>query len=145
MNLIKYNTIYLDGIDKTGKDLIANYIVHLSNGKYIVNSRGIISLIAYSKLYNRNYNYELSNEVNNINVYLKVDYDDWYIRCKINNEPFIDYDKNISIFNETFKELKNNKNMKLLQFNTSDNTPYKIAKKIVNYINKLNKEIQNDR
>ena len=45
--------IQIDGIDKTGKDLILQYVTRLSNHKYVIQSRGLISQIAYSKIYNR--------------------------------------------------------------------------------------------
>ena len=52
---MKMYNIYLDGIDKCGKGSILPYIGPLSNYKYICNVRGVISQIAYSKLYNRPY------------------------------------------------------------------------------------------
>lgn len=46
--------IIIDGIDRTGKDSIRRLLVKYSDGKYLVFVRGIISQIAYSRIYKRN-------------------------------------------------------------------------------------------
>ena len=135
---MKYQTIYLEGIDKSGKDLIAKYVNKLSNYKYIVNSRGILSQIAYSILYNRGEQYDIEYEKNNLYVYLQVDKEDWEIRCKLSNEPEIDYKKNIESFDIAINLTKDKLN--ILYYDTSLLTPYEIAKKIIYKIEQLNKE-----
>lgn len=138
---MKYDTIVLEGIDKTGKDTILRYICELSNYKYLVQSRGILSQIAYSKLYNRDYKYEIKNKYNNVLfVYLTVDREDWNIRCNMTNEPVISYDDNVDAFHYTIIECC--KYINIINFNTSKKTPYQIAKQIVEYMNELNEVIK---
>lgn len=133
---MKYQTICLEGIDKCGKDLIAQYIIKLCEGKYIVNCRGIISQIAYNNLYNRCYKYDISQERNVLYIRLDVDKKDWELRCKLDNEPKIDYYENVRVFENAYNECSE---LTMLRFNTSFNTPYSIALNILDAIEKLNK------
>lgn len=135
---MKMYNIYLDGIDKCGKDSILPYIGPLSNYKYICNVRGVISQIAYSKLYNRPYEYDLDQQIYALNVYLTVDYEDWKIRCKSTNEPEINYIENVKVFDESFDYLKK-LHFPVLKCNTSKCSPYEIAKIIINEIERYNK------
>lgn len=137
MKLLKYDTINVDGIDKSGKDTLVQYLTLLSDFKYMVHSRGIISQIAYNKLYDRHFTYDSKKQKNVINVYLTVDKDDWNIRCKLTNEPYIDYDKNTEYFNTT-KTLLND-DFIIYEYNTSTMTPYQIALDVLNKVDKLNK------
>ena len=132
-NKEKYNYICFDGIDKCGKDTIAKYFDYINRGRFIVKSRGIMSLWAYNKLYARNRQYNI-DESTTLNVYLTVNYEDWKIRCKMNNEPIIDYDSNVKVFDDIYDELLN-KNVTILKFDTSTMTQYEIAKAILGYIN----------
>ena len=135
---MKYYNIFIDGIDKSGKDLITYYVIYLSNFKYIVNGRGILSQLAYAKLYNRNDTYDLTQQKDIVNVYLEVDKEDWLLRCKNTNEPVLDYEKNVETFQYAISILTNVTN--IIRFNTSQETPYMIAKQIVNYVDNLNKK-----
>ena len=60
---LSYYYIEIDGIDKTGKDTLWHYIDYMSGRKYVINSRGIISQVAYSCLYDRKYTYMPTSEV----------------------------------------------------------------------------------
>lgn len=141
MENIRYHTIYLDGIDKTGKDTIAQYVIKLCNYKYIVNCRGIITQIAYNNLYNRDCCYSLDGQQNILNVLLTVDEDDWNIRCKLTNEPKIDYSTHNKIFQDVYDTL-NLQNLPTLSLNTSKMSPYQIALHIVNFMDALNRGIK---
>lgn len=134
---LKYYNIFIDGIDKAGKDLIAQYVIKLSNYKYIVNGRGIISQLAYGELHNRNYKYCIEQQKNIINVFLDVNEEDWMIRCEINKEPMIDYINHRSKFLDAYYKFKEYK-YPVIYFNTSDMTPYQIAEEIIKYADKLN-------
>lgn len=136
--LTKY-VIVLDGIDKTGKDLIAQYVFEISKKRYICISRGIISMIAYNNLFNRPYEYDLEAEKNapTINVLLTVNKQDWDIRCKTTNEPEIDFFENIRVFDEAYVQVKN-AGCQVMTFNTTNYTPWEIANSIVAYVNTLN-------
>ena len=136
MSCTKYNTIYLDGIDKSGKDLIAEYIVLLSKYRYIVNCRGIMSVLAYSEIFDRDYQYDISDQSTIVNVLLEVNKDDWLIRCKLSNETLIDFEKHTAAFRNAYYAIENVSNCMIV--NTSLSSPYLIAKEIVNYANRLN-------
>lgn len=131
-----FYTIYLDGIDKTGKDTLLPYIGPICNYKYICNVRGIMTQIAYSKLYNRPYTYDLKQQKNCLNVLLTVSEEDWKVRCKINNEPDISYEENQLAFEEAYEMLLKN-NCPVIKINTSTHSPFQVAMIIVSEMNKF--------
>lgn len=135
MAKIKYYSIVLDGIDKCGKDTILNYVFNLSNKKYLCNARGLMSLIAYSKLYNRNFEYDFEKERNGPSVHflLQVDKEDWLVRCKMANEIEIDYESHSQAFEDACNEMLEN-GIFVRRINTSHLSPYEVAKKIVEYM-----------
>ena len=134
---MQYYQIFLDGIDKTGKDLIRSYIFYLAKGRYICVARGIASMRVYSRLYNRPYEYDDADQQHVVNVLLNVKKEDWEIRCKTASEPITDYDTEKRLFEEEFNKLEE-KGCKVLRFDTSRFTPYVIAKLIVEYMERLN-------
>lgn len=134
---LKYYEVCVEGIDRTGKDTISSYITYLSNFKYLVKARGIASMIAYSNLYNRNYEYDF-NDKNKVFVCLFCDYEDWKIRCKLTNEKEIDYFANTKEYFKVMNSLE--KNNLVLYYNTSEITPYCIAKKVISILDTLNGE-----
>lgn len=136
---MKYYTICLDGIDKSGKDTVALYLDNINKGKYLINVRGIMTMNAYSKKFNRNINYDLYQQKNIINVLLIVDEDDWNIRCKLSNEPKINYKNDMELFLNEYKALKK-LNYPCLLFNTSEKTLKQITNEIIKYADKLNGE-----
>ena len=133
---MKYYTVFLDGIDKTGKDTIRQYVWRL-NKSLNVFCRGYISLEVYNRLYKRNVAYELPYE-NALYVLLTVNHNDWTIRCEMTDEPVIDFLQHSTEFQVVFEQLKMN-GYKTMSFNTSEMTPYQIAEQIVAYIDELNK------
>lgn len=134
---MRYFQIALDGIDKTGKDLIRSYIFYLGKGRYICNARGIVSMRVYSKIYNRPYLYSDITQKNVLNVLLTVDKEDWEIRCKAANEPLTNYDEETRLFIEEFDKLES-KGYNVLRINTSIFTPYQVAKYIIDHMEKMN-------
>ena len=127
--------IEIEGIDKTGKDLIKAYITQLSNYKYIVQSRGLLSNMVYAEKYSRDYDYTLMYRP--IVVYLDVDEEDRHVRCLISNEPTINAESDKRLFNKYKKKLIE-KGIAVLEFNTTEQTPYSIAKQVLDYIEKGN-------
>lgn len=127
--------IEIEGIDKTGKDLIKAYITQLSNYKYIVQSRGLLSNMVYAEKYSRDYDYTLMYRP--IVVYLDVDEEDRHVRCLISNEPPINAESDKRLFNKYKKKLIE-KGIAVLEFNTTEQTPYFIAKQVLDYIEKGN-------
>src|SRR5574344_1773270 len=116
---MKVYQIFIDGIDKTGKDLVKSYVYYLGKARYICIARGIISMRVYAKLYNRSYKYDAACKKNVLNVLLTVDKEDWEIRCKNTNEPLTDYDKETALFEEEAQALKKKEGCDVISFNTS--------------------------
>ena len=85
----KVFNVEFDGMDKCGKDSIAKQIFAVDPNKYIINVRGIMSQIAYSHLWDREYVYNISKGYleNTLFVYLTVNEDDWNVRCKLSRGP----------------------------------------------------------
>ena len=133
MKIVNY-LIDIEGIDKTGKDLLTYYINQLSNYKYVVHPRGILSNMVYAEKYNRDYDYMLSHRP--IVVYLDSDEDDREIRCKLTNEPYIDANADRKLFEKYIKILESD-GIIVLRFNTTYETPYTIAKRILNFIENM--------
>lgn len=140
MEQLKYNTVVLDGIDKTGKDLISHYVFELSEKRYLCYARGLMSMIAYNDLFNRPYLYECEKQTGVLNVLLTVKYDDWKIRCKVTNEPSLDFEAHTKAFEKARLELVAAGQFVPI-FDTSEYSPYQIAKKIVEIMTKLNREV----
>lgn len=142
--MIKYDSICLEGIDKTCKDLIMAITMKLTNFKYSYISRGLISMLVYQDIYNRQ-TYEYSEKAleHIMFVYLTADKDDWLCRCAISTEKTVDYEKNVKVFNDTIAQLRQKHGAKFqcIEFNTSKMSVYDIAKQIVKNIEKLNKEV----
>lgn len=128
---VKGHLIEIEGIDKTGKNLLQEYIVKLSNYKYIVHPRGILSALMYSNKYQRNYDYEFNYKP--IIVYLDVDEPDRQIRCEINNEPAISALMDRLLFEQSLEQLQQ-EGYTILKYNTSVMTPYAIAKDVISKI-----------
>ena len=126
---IKVYKIFVDGIDKCGKDTIVAYVDQISGHKYAVKSRGVLSQIAYAHLYNRDFEYDLRSEKYALHVLVDVEYDDWLIRCKLTKEPKIDYDANVKAFDYAVDLAKDK--IKIIHVNSTENTPYEIAKYII--------------
>ena len=136
---MKYFSICIDGIDKTGKDTLLGFIDLLSNHKYVINVRGMLSQLAFAELYNRDYKYDISTQQYILNVLLTANKEDWEVRCKLTKEPKISYEANSIAFESAYKLLKNN-NLPVIRFDTSTMTPYMIAKEIIKYLDKLEEE-----
>lgn len=123
-----------------GKNTLCSYISILSNYKYILNTRGLLSQLVYNDMYNRNVNY---NEVikeykNTLIIYLRADPEDLQIRGKLTNEPNIDYKKHLEMFDKHAKEIRDNTSILLLDYNTSYMTPFQMAKIIVEFLEGVN-------
>lgn len=133
---MKYWEIEIDGTDRTGKDTLLQYLCHLSDYKYSINSRGILSQLVYTNKYNRDYTFDLSNfNKNKIIIWLYGDEEDLKIRCKLTNEPNYDIINDTALFNDIVNSLSND--YIIFKYNTSEMTPYQIAKNIIKQINIL--------
>lgn len=134
--------IFIDGIDKTGKDLISDYVTRLSNFKYEVKVRGVLSHLIYNEIYDRQIDYGTQEELfadykNSLYVHLTCNKEDWIVRCKTTNEPLIHYETNRDMFAKYWSDYKKSGNLSL-EFNTSEKTPYKIALEIIEFLDNYN-------
>lgn len=127
--------IEIEGIDKTGKDLVKAYITLLSDYKYIVQSRGLLSNMVYAEKYGRDYDYSLVYRP--IVVYLDVDEEDRRVRCTLTNEPNINADADKRLFNKYKTKLRES-GITIYEFNTTRQTPYQIATQVLELIEKGN-------
>lgn len=120
--------IDIDGVDRVGKDTLIKYIDLLSNHKYILNGRGLLSQLSYNDIYNRGVDYSnvIKDYKNTLVIYLYADIKDLQIRSKITNEPPRDYERDLKYFKDNVKILKYN-GIDILEYNTSISTPYTIA------------------
>lgn len=140
MDKLKKYVIVLDGIDKTGKDTILRYIFELSNKKYICIARGLQSMIAYNNIFNRPFEYDFEKERNGpaVNIYLTVNEEDWKIRCKLTGEPKIDFYEHSTAFSKAARLMNKNK-IPIYSFNTSLDSPFVIAQRIISIVDSINK------
>lgn len=147
MKNVKVFNIEFDGIDKCGKDTVKSQIWYFAPGMYLPRARGLISQLAYAKLYKRDVNYDIERGyvMNTLFVLLEVDKQDWEIRCKLTNEPSMDftYEEMTQAFKLALYELKERFNVpedRILVFNTSEYTSYTIASIITTRLEYLNNQ-----
>lgn len=126
---MKLLLVEVEGVDKCGKDVVKDYIIHLSNYKYMVHSRGVLSNMAYADRYNRNYDYELAYRP--IIIYLTCEEEDRQVRCKMTREKHIDVEADKMYFDK-YANILENQGVTIWRYNTSEMTPYLIAKDVIN-------------
>lgn len=136
--IINNIAIEIDGPDKAGKDILHKYIEQLSNYKYTLNSRGILTQLVYNDKFSRNNSYKLYYKP--LIIFLTLSEIDHQIRCTLNNEPKINIKKDIEIYTKYAEYLEKNNIAKILKYDTSINTPFMIAKNIIEYLNSLKEE-----
>lgn len=145
MKNIKVFNVEIEGIDKCGKDTICDYLIQIDPSEYMFKARGILSQIAYAKLYNRDIQFDVDEKylANTMIVLLDVYEEDWKVRCKLTNEPDMNFsfaECRQEFFNaflklkEKYAQYKNH----FMIINSSDNTPYTIAKIIKKKLRNLN-------
>ena len=125
----RYWNLELDGPDKTGKSTICKYITMLSNYRFATHDRGYMTQVAYSKKFNRNYDFTLPSK-DTVFILLTVDKIEHDIRCKITNEPKINFEEDMQLFAEVYQKLVS-LGYKCLCYNTSKMTAVEIAKNII--------------
>ena len=123
--------------------------------KYIPKARGILSQLAYSKLFNRDAQYDISDGYlqNTLIVYLTVDEDDWNVRCDLSHEhelnkrrsdveAQIKYKSSSEAFDYAYDALykANPYKENMMKLNTSELTPYKIILEVKKRLEELNKQ-----
>lgn len=130
----KYWNIEIDGVDRVGKNTLAPYLTFLSNYRFAIKPRGLLTQLVYSKKFNRSHEYDYTSyKEHTIIVLLYADEEDLKERFWNTNEKNIDIKHDMQMFNDTANELIIN-NFKVLKYNTSHITHYDIAKDILSNI-----------
>ena len=138
MDKMRYYTVILEGIDKTGKDTIRQYVWQM-NKSLNVFCRGYISLEVYNQKFNRGKSYSAPYK-DALYVLLTAEKDDWQIRCNISNEPVIDYENDSKLFRDVYNSLDNT--YAKMEVNTTCCTAFQIACQIIHKIDELNNNIK---
>lgn len=127
--------IFVEGIDKTGKDTLVRYINELTNYKYCVMTRGPLSAAVYAEKFEREFDDSCLNVLkDSLIIYLTADTQDLDIRFKLTNEPEINKDEDKKLFDRVITFYTSKLCLKTIRVNTSVYTPYEIALKIKKYI-----------
>lgn len=127
--------IELEGQDQIEKSLIKKHINKLSKHAYIVNARGILSLLVDNDKINRNREYMLYYKP--LIILLDSDKGEYQLKSQLNYKNLLDYVKDQDALKDYAQHLEKH-GVKVLRFNTTELTPYKIAQKIVDYMATLN-------
>ena len=137
--------VEFDGIDKCGKDSVKSYLFYLEPGKYLSRARGLMSQLAYARLYNRDIEFDATDYTKNtLFVLLLVDKQDWEIRCKLTNEPDtgFSFEQMQSAFSNSMNRLHCDFDVpieRVMIFNTSHATAFEISKKVCERLEYLNR------
>ena len=148
--------VELEGIDKCGKDTIRNTMLNVFPNVCSIKARGILSQLAYERLYNRPWTYPVSEGYikNTFIVKLDINEDDWINRLTLSNEiennakrsdvDFIaDYKRHMQAFEDAWNYFRNldvakNYQDHFLCCNTSVFSAVEIANLIRLHLIKLN-------
>ena len=125
--------IEIEGMDRTGKDTLSKYIGLMANYAYTINVRGILTQIVYNDKFNRNNTYALPYKP--FIVFLDVNNVDHAVRCSMSKEPKINIDKDREVYYKYIDKLKSI-GINVLIYNTSEMTPYQIAKDVIEHLSK---------
>lgn len=88
----------------------------------------------FSKMHSRGFIYDISSFKNVLFVLLHVDYEDWIARCAMSNEPSISWEQHNAAYADAAREFTEH-GCTVIEYNTSEMTPYKVAKDIINFFN----------
>lgn len=127
--------IEVEGVDRSGKDTLVGYLDYMSNRQIPISSRGILSTLVYNDIYSRFMSSErekqlLEGNKETLVVLLYANKKDIEIRCKISKEQPYNIEEHITKFFEYGRMLENN-GIKVVYYNTSENTPFSIANEII--------------
>lgn len=133
--------IILEGIDRCGKGSLHRYLERLGNFKYIIDDRGILTQLVYNEKFNRGIKYNLDEYKNDLIIYLYAEPEDLEVRFKMTNEPSLYKDlsiieginKDLDLYGK-YLNLLDDEGYTMYSFNTTNMTPYMIAKNIINIL-----------
>ena len=137
------NRVEIEGLDRTGKDTLAGYIDYMSNRTMVVKTRGVLSNLVFGTVFDRHIPEKrieqmIEGNMDTLIVFLTANLDDWKIRMKMSKHPEIndnDHTEAFTYWKNTLRE----KGIKILEYNTTDETPYRIAEKVMAIIEEENK------
>lgn len=133
--------IILEGIDRCGKGSLHRYLERLGNFKYIIDDRGILTQLVYNEKFNRGVEYNLDEYKKDLIIYLYAEPEDLEIRFKMTNEPSLYKDlsiieginKDLEIYDK-YVNILNDEGYIIYSFNTTNMTPYNVAKSIIHIL-----------
>lgn len=140
----KVFNVEFEGIDKCGKDTLKQTMFKVYPNTCAYKARGILSQLAYNLLYNRDWQYHITEGYfqNSLFVYLDIDKEDWLKRLQDSNEiaenanrsdvAFVaDYARHKKAFDDAWIELSSYFDSKyalhFLRVNTSELSAEEIA------------------
>lgn len=132
--------VFVEGIDKSGKDTIVRYINEYTKYVHYVSARGPMSVIAYGNKFSRavdDFEYLSKIADNVLIIHLVVDEDDFNIRCKLTNEPYINHKFDSKLFEDAEAYCTEVLGLTVGRVNTSHHTPKQIARLVVDTIRSL--------
>ena len=133
---LKYWEIEIDGTDRVGKDTLLQYLCKLGGYRFSINPRGLLSQLVYTEKFGRDYTFDLSGySKNKVIIWLYADKEDLDIRCKLTNEPSYTIIEDTNLFDKVYHRLEQ-EGYNVMKYNTSEMTPYGIAKDVLDKINK---------
>ena len=152
VNNIQVFEVEFDGIDKCGKDTLVQTMFKVFPNYCAYQARGLQSQIAYSHLYNRPWNYPVTDgyKENALFVYLDVEKEDWLQRLKDTNEiennknrsdvDFVeDYERHRGAFEYAWNLMADPKYVNhFMKINTSKYSPVEIAEMVAARLKELN-------
>lgn len=123
-------TIYIDGIDRTGKTTLIAYLRSLGGWGVIPVDRGPMTYCIKSGKTEEECMGVYGEYSDAICVFLRCEKPDWNIRCALTNEFTPPYESLVQMWDRQL-ELARKCGMKVLEYNTSNITIYNVAKDIV--------------
>lgn len=139
MSKVKYDTIILEGMDKSGKSTIFKYIGQMDRS-YVLQDRGLLSCVTYDRIYKRKgKDYDFNSHKNEVYFVLFPCEEDWKIRCKLEHEPPMEgsYQLNSYEFEKSAQIFKES-GIKVYLMGTSYKSPFTIAQEILGTMEDLN-------
>lgn len=133
--------IFVEGIDKTGKDTLAYYLNQYTDFGHYVSARGPLSTLVYAEKFKRkcdsfDYLIRIKNEI--LIVLLTSEEKDLDIRFKMTDEPWIDICQDMRLFEKQYFKFQQ-LGIHCVKYNTSYMTPTQIAMSIQHYLSEIEK------
>lgn len=137
------NRVEIEGLDRTGKDTLAGYIDYMSNRTMVVKTRGVLSNLAFGTVFDRHIPEKrvqqmIEGNKDTLIVFLTANLDDWKIRMEMSHHPEVNDIGHTVAFTYWKQQLRQG-GIKILEYNTTDETPYRIAEKVMTIIEEENK------